>query len=405
MLTINDPQSTGQANVQQKIWQKPVFDLLFRSHFLLASLASIISLTMWLSFMTHGFAISNEGLTPLVWHIHEMIFTFASTVAVGFIMTAVQTWTGKASIKGGNALVLCTIWLCSHLLFWINTHLSVCIAITLKMLWWLFIISFYTKLVLSANNNRNFVFIPILAVMAIFNVSIVLLDLFDHTVIALYLAKAMVLVFIVLITVLAGRVIPFFTANATKTTPASPINWLEKTVLWSSISAVVLYLISIFFTHVDQLLAVVLIFSGIMHLVRMTRWRTTKTLNVPLLWSLHLAYIFMAIGLIFMGLSTSIWSEQLPSTYGVHLITIGSIGLMILAMMSRVSLGHTGRMLTIPRIIVLSFYLLVLATVTRVLLPLFGLVAWGWTISALCWIIAFVSFLAYYTPILVKPRI
>ncbi|GHF91550.1 NnrS family protein [Thalassotalea marina] len=404
MLTINEPQQSASQNKHQYVWQHPVFDLLFRSHFILASLASIISLTIWLSYMTHGLALSHGGLSPLVWHIHEMIFTFASTVAVGFILTAVQTWTGKSSIKGLKAFLLVVMWVFSHTLFWANTQMTVTIALVLKAFWWLAVIGFYAEIVISTNNRRNFIFIPLLTVMATLNLSIVILDLADSSSLALHLAKTMVLVFVVLITILGGRVIPFFTVNGAKTPPIPPISWLENLVFVLAIGSAILYFLNAWF-NLNTVLSATLLISGACQLLRVSKWRSLNTFHVPLLWSLHLAYLFMAAGLIGMGLSFISVFNELPTTYGFHLITIGSIGFMILSMMSRVSLGHTGRMLKIPRIVVIAFILMIAATLTRVVLPALGMVTWGWTISALCWVIAFTIFLFYYTPILTKTRL
>lgn len=404
MLTINEPQQPVKRKESRKPWQLPIFDLLFRSHFLLASIASVISLSLWMSYITHGFSISHNGLTPLVWHIHEMIFTFAATVAVGFILTAVQTWTGKASVKGIKALSLILLWLVSHVMFWFNTQYTVPIALVFKTLWWLFVIACYAEIVIATNNRRNFVFIPILAIMATLNFSIVLLDYTGNTSVALHISKTMVFVFVFLISILGGRVIPFFTVNGAKTTSITNVLWLERAAFLLSLITAITYLIH-YWVNVNAFLAILLLVTGCLHIFRLSKWRTIKTIKIPLLWSLHIAYLFMSIGLLLIGISTTELFKQFPATYGIHLITVGCIGLMILSMMSRVSLGHTGRMLNAPPLMTIAFATMILSTLCRVILPGFGLATWGWTISTIGWLIAFISFLLYYTPILFKAKI
>ena len=143
--------------------------------------------------------------------------------------------------------------------------------------------------------------------------------------------------------------------------------------------------------------------SALLHLIRMSRWRSKATLKVSLLWSLHLAYFFMALGLLLLG--SSYFNIGITFSAGLHLITVGAIGLMILAMMSRVSLGHTGRLLTTKPIINIAFMLMVFSAMSRVLLPLFNFTQAAWLLSAFLWCLAGLIFIYTYWPILTSARL
>jgi uncharacterized protein involved in response to NO len=183
--------------------------------------------------------------------------------------------------------------------------------------------------------------------------------------------------------------------------PQEPINWLEKVLLPTSIIAISIFIVSIFI-KLPITPAIFMILAGCLHLIRMTTWSTFKTINVPLLWSLHASYAFMGCGLIVLGLSY--YSNTLPFATALHLITIGGIGLMIISMMSRVSLGHTGRLLIVKPPVIFAFIMIICAALLRFTLSLTGYPLIAWIISALLWVIAFAIFFFAYWPVLSAPR-
>ena len=140
-----------------------------------------------------------------------------------------------------------------------------------------------------------------------------------------------------------------------------------------------------------------------LHLIRAKLWWHANVLKVPLLWSLHFSYFALGAGL--MMIAFSFYTSVIPFKDALHLITIGTIGMMILAMMTRVSLGHTGRTLNTPKYISVAFTLVLVAAITRSILPLIIAPHFAWQISALLWLVAFLLFLIYCTPILTRRRV
>ena len=385
----------------KKINDHPIFDLPFRSFFISAVGISVISLLIWIAFLHGQISLFNQGLNATVWHIHEMLFGFGATVAVGFLLTAVQTWTNKPSIKGSPVIALLSLWLLVRIFLLVNQPLFIYMAIALQLTWWLIVITVFSRLVISAKNSRNYVFIPLLTTLMILNVGVLILDTLGHTDIALHFARTAVLMFGLLMAILGGRVIPFFTSAATHVKATTSPSWVTPLLLVTSISGISVFFVGQFIS-LPFTPAALMICAGILHILRLSFWHSKATLSQPLLWSLHLSYLSLAIGLLLLG--SSYLHTFILFSDALHMITIGAMGLMIIAMMSRVSLGHTGRRLQPSKWVALSFALLFSAAIARVFLPMLGHIQLAWDLSALAWMLAGCIFLVIYAPILAKAR-
>ncbi|KGJ94831.1 NnrS family protein [Colwellia psychrerythraea] len=422
MLQIQDSEAARLTYDQQScsqdgnsplnyIAQHPVLDLAFRSYFLLAVACSMFALGIWAAYFNGYFTFSVNGISPLTWHIHEMIFGFAATVAVGFILTAAQTWTGQPSIKGLPLLAFIGLWLLVRVALIVNLPSTIIVAIILQSCWWLGSIAIFTRLVLKSHNHRNYLFIPLLSVLMMLNIVLLLLDFNGHYELTRHIARSCVLMFCLLMGILGGRVIPFFTVSGAKTLAITCPSWLTPLLTITSIAGVVVFFSSAFI-DLPFTPAGLMISAGLLHLIRQSYWRSFATRNIPLLWSLHLSYFSLGLGLIVLGMSYqplySLGFIQLAISFGdaLHLITIAAMGLMIFAMMSRVSLGHTGRALTPSKLISWVFVLISLSALTRALLPiLISQPLLSWNISVLAWLIAGSLFLKVYLPILTTKKI
>jgi len=416
-LTYDQQSTTRHRNVKttistiNSIAQHPLLDLAFRSYFLLAVACSMFSLSIWAAYFNGYFTFSDNAISPLAWHIHEMIFGFGATVAVGFILTAAQTWTGQPSIKGLPLLALITIWLLVRLALIVNLPSTISIAIILQTCWWLGSIIIFTRLVFISKNRRNYLFVPLLSALMLLNIALLLLDFTGYHEITRHIARTSVLMFCLLMGILGGRVIPFFTISGAKLSPINIPNWLTPILTTVSVLGVIAFFSS---TFVDLPFspALLMIASGTMHLVRQCYWRSFATRNIALLWSLHLAYFSLGLGLILLGLSyfpqlsIKYLSISIPFADALHLLTIAAMGLMIFAMMSRVALGHTGRVLIPSRLISWLFFLMLISAFARTLLPVIThQPLFSWSISAWAWFIAGLIFMKVYLPILTAKKI
>jgi uncharacterized protein involved in response to NO len=383
-----------------------LFELPFRPYFLLATFSSMMSLIVWILVLNGMITFSNGGLSPIIWHIHEILFGFAGTIVVGFILTASQTWTQQSSIKGQKLMLFVGLWLMVRCLFYTNYSWSIFVGSFFQLIWWMIAIVVFFNQVHRSKNRRNYLFLPLLILLMGFNAALLFFDIVGNIETAMHFGRSSVLVFTLLISVLGGRVIPFFTTRGLLIEPIKTPTIIERLLLMVSILGVLIFTLSHFF-HFIFTPASVLFSIGTLHLIRLSFWKSIQTLHNPLLWSLHLAYLLMSIGILLLGLSYFDWSAFgvfLSFSSALHAITIGGIGLMIFSMMSRVALGHTGRKLIIHPVLNITFLFIIIAAFVRVILSSIGYVSWSWSISALLWVLSTSIFLFIYTPILLTKR-
>jgi len=203
---------------------------------------------------------------------------------------------------------------------------------------------------------------------------------------------------------LGGRVIPFFTANATKTPKPEPLVWLEIMSLGSTLFICVLFFVGAIYYIPATFIGILMVFCAVAHVIRAWRWHFSLTLNTPLLWSLHVAYWFIPVGVFLIGLSYL--SNLVTVSTAFHALTVGAMGNMILSMMARVSLGHTGRQLIVRHSIIIAFALILIAAIVRVFgaLLINDFSHYFIFASVIAWCLAYGVFVLVYFPILTKPR-
>ena len=367
-------------------------------------MCSIFGVTAW-QLLLNGYAyhtlVNDLVISSRALHAHEMLFGFGATVAVGFILTAAQTWTNLPGLKGAPVAGLVVIWLAVRVCLYLGGEPLFITAIIAQAVWWLSAIAVFSRMVIKARNKRNYLFVPVLSILMLLNLSLLFFELINRTDLTMHLARTSVLMFCVLMGIVGGRVIPFFTSSGTRISVVSSSKPLSVLVLVASLLGATAFFLA-FFVQLPFSPAVLMVLSGLLHLARLAFWRTTSTFNIPLLWSLHLSYAAMGLGLIALG--SSYFVTKLAFVDALHLITIGAMGLMIFAMMSRVSLGHTGRALVTSKLINWSFLAIFVSALVRASLPLFDMHTYGWNLSSWLWVGAGAAFLWVYIPILSSPK-
>lgn len=377
----------------------PLFRLAFRPFFLGGSLLALLAIPLWLLALA-----GDAGWQPaggwLAWHRHELLFGFALAIIGGFLLTAVQTWTGRPGISGMPLAVLAGVWLAARLAWLFNLpwpllavlELSFPLAVAGLMGWTLW----------KVRQQRNYPIVLVLLLLALADgLSLYGLLRADEgwqrqaVLTGLWLVAAMM-------GLIGGRVIPFFTQRGLGRTEAvKPWPWLDYLLLAGSALVALLYASGV---ALIPSLWVGLLFAllGLGHLLRLVRWHDPGLWRVPLLWSLHLAYAWLAVACLGMAL----WHVGVPlsPSLAVHALTVGAMGGLILAMIARVSLGHTGRPLTPPKGMTLAFALLNLACLSRVLLVLIWPYAALW-LAGLCWTLGLGLYLWRYAPMLWRARV
>ncbi|RUO72316.1 NnrS family protein [Pseudidiomarina sediminum] len=387
--------------VEQRMW--PLLRQAFRPFFLLGASFSVIAMVLWLLGLERQVELPWYGHL-LFWHSHEMLFGFVSAIVVGFLLTAVQNWTGLRATHGKTLLVLVLLWLLGRLSFAVGQALPAWVTVALDMSFLPSAALLLALPLVKIGQSRNLFFVPVLLLLTLCNG----LMHYGHLAARYDVQRAgitgAILLITLLIAIIGGRVIPMFTANGTQTPRVNALPWLDRLALAPLWAIVVLHLTMLSGALPAVALAALYAIAGVALLVRCLRWRFDRTLKVPLVWSLHLAYLFIPLGLL--SLAWHYFSGDFMLSRLHHWLLVGAMGSMILSMMARVSLGHSGRPLTLHGWMPMAFALLIGAAVVRVLgfwLYPENIMLSYW-VAGVAWIIAYLSYVVIYWPILTRPR-
>ena len=336
------------------------------------------------------------------WHSHEMLFGFVSAIITGFLLTAVQNWSGIPGLNNWPLFSLVSLWLIGRILLVANININDWIIVVLDVSFLPVAAAFLAIPILRKKLYRNLFFVPLLMMMAAANFCMHWGKLYEDYSLVNYGAHLMVILTTFLMCMMGGRVIPMFTANGTQTPRVESLAWLERLSVLSVIIVLMAFVLKPFIS--DRIIAVATFIAAVIHFTRLIRWRFWVTIKTPLVWSLHISYFCIALGMLF--LSVHYWFHQISLSSALHVITVGAIGLMILSMISRVSLGHTGRNIVVGKLMAIAFMSLIIALIFRVIVPLFSSdYLFTLLASALFWGVGYGLFVFRYFTVLTRPRV
>jgi uncharacterized protein involved in response to NO len=374
----------------------------FRPFFLLAGLWATLAVPLWvLTFF--GMIPVSDDFDALLWHQHEMLFGFAAAAICGFVLTAIPNWTGRLPVSGGRLLVLVILWVLGRVAMLALPLIGPAIAALLDVAFLTALSVLIGRELVSGKNWRN---LPVLALISLFGlgnwlIHFELLGLVDTAAVGFRLST---FVLAILVALIGGRVVPSFTRNwlvqkGAEALPA-PMNGLDKVAL---LALVVLMIAEVFLPDAKAT-AGLAILAGILIAARLLRWQGWAVRSEPLLWIMHVGYAWLALGLIMTGLAGL--SSTVPPSAAIHTLTTGAFSTMILAVMTRASLGHTGRELTAGPGTQAVFIFVTIAALARVIVPFLGdLQVPGIWLSGIAWTVGFGLFTVLYFPVFTQPRV
>ena len=372
----------------------------FRPFFLFGALWAAAAVLIWTAAFS-GVPVLGGGIDPLSWHQHEMLFGFVGAAVIGFLLTAIANWTGRPLLGGTALAVLVALWIAVRVTLVLEVG-SFWLPLILELALFLAVAGFAAREVL-ASGNRNW---PVVLIVALVGVAAAI-DLAEAggTIADKDIGfRGGLALVIMLIGLIGGRIIPAFTRNWLMKEGAGP----PLPVMASAGDMRVLGLTAI--TLLGWLVwphAVVVgwlcLVAALAHLWRVARWQGWRTFADPLVVVLHLAYLWMPVGLGLLGLHLAF--DLVSRSAAIHALAAGAMGLLILAVMSRASLGHTGRPLKAGPGLTLAYGLVFAGALLRVLtaIGLFGGI-WPIHLSAALWAGGFALFALLYLPILTRPR-
>ena len=367
----------------------------FRPFYLLASVFAALSVPLW--------ALQFSGLLPRpylsgpLWHAHEMLFGFTLAVIIGFLFTAGRNWTNLPTPTGWKLGALAALWIAARILVLspyaaaaavANVAFPLAAAVGLA-------IPFF-----KARNKRNYFFIALLTLLSAAAACIHLSQLGIVAAPAWPAVQVALDVVLFILVVMGGRVIPMFTNNGIPGVEASKKPWLEKAALGSVLALLAADVLAL----PDTVLAALALLACAAHAWRWGLWQPWRTLSVPLVWVLHLAYLWIPVHLLLRAAGALGWVTPSVAT---HALTVGAVGGLIIGMMTRTAKGHTGRPLRADRYETACYVFVALAALTRVGLPLAApaLTVQAMLYSAALWSAGFGLYAIRYWPILSRPRI
>ncbi|HEY5711768.1 MAG TPA: NnrS family protein [Allosphingosinicella sp.] len=374
----------------------------FRPFFFLGAAWAAVALTLWMVAL-------NDGIQPpsafdaLTWHRHEMLFGFVGAIVAGFLLTAIPNWTGRLPIAGWPLAALAALWASARLAVLFSASAGIAVAAILDVGFFFVLAALAGREVLAAK-NRN---LPVVVMVLLIGVA----DALDHAGAAALLPdadigiRAVIAIVVMMISLIGGRLVPSFTRNwlmkqgLKQNLPGQPTRF-DLTVLAASATALLAWTAAPDWPWTGWLL----IGAGCAQALRLARWGGMRSVREPIVLILHVGYSWVPIGLLLLG--GSILSPSIPRSAAIHALTGGAMATMILAVMTRAILGHTGRELKAGAGTVVLYALVTLGALLRVGTPL-GLLqpAIGMMIAAIAWAGAFLLFLAVYGPILFRPRL
>jgi len=379
----------------------PFFRGGFRPFFFAGAAWAVIALALWICSL-HGEVTLPAALDPLAWHRHEMLFGFVGAVIGGFLLTAVPNWTGRLPIAGWPLAGLFSLWVAARLAVLFSSALTLWLAALLDVGFFLALGLLAAREVLEANNRNT----PVVGMVLLFGAAdgldyLAMTGVIPLADIGWQLALALV---VLLISLIGGRIIPSFTRNwmakqgTREGLPTQPDRF-DLVVVGATAVALLAWLLG----PQETPIGLVLLAAAALQAVRWARWRGWRTFADPLVLILHVGYLWIPVGLALLGLSLM---DVVPRSAAIHSLTAGAMATMILAVMTRSSLGHTARPLKAGPLTVVLYLLVTVGAALRVAASLmlidFNI---GIQIAAIAWGGAFLLFLIGYARVLWSPRL
>lgn len=372
----------------------PFLRLGFRPFYLLAAAFAALAIPLWLGRYLGW--IPTPTNVDLYWHGHEMVFGFAMAVIVGFLYTAGRNWTGLWTPRGNVLAFIAGIWVLGRLaMLFADPRLAAIIDLAFLPVaaWPLY------QVLKRAQNRRNLALLAILALLWSADLAFHASRLGWLARSPLLATESAILLIVILMSIIGGRVIPPFTTNAIGEPRAIIDPQLDRWVIMATAATCLAW--SLPLPHWLVLPAAVI--AAALHLRRLSGWRSRHVLGRPLLWILHLAYAWIPLGLLLLGLSAI---GVVTQSAAFHALTVGAMAGLIVGMITRTALGHTGRALT-ARLPERCMYVLIMAAavarLAAAVLPA-QYHAGALVVSLLCWVSTFVIYVAVYGPYLMRAR-
>lgn len=400
-----------QAPADRPSSPHPILNLAFRIFFSAAGLFAVLTMLLWTFVFTGKTDIDVIAINPLYWHGHEMLYGYTIAVIAGFLLTAVKTWTGMMMPHGYRLLGIFLCWALARVCWalvgmgvgsaniWLTLAAIGDLAFMVSMTWAII------KAVLAVKQYKQMGIISKLILLTIGN-GLCYWGIYSgdmsYVRVGIYLGLYII---IALVLTIGRRVVPFFIERGLSADNAGPIKVKNNKVLdiLSLVTFLVFMLADIFYPN-KYLITISALSVALVNGIRLLGWYHHGIWKKPLLWSLYLSFLGMCSSFILFAIQP--WLN-FSHSIALHALALSGVGMMTLAMMARVSLGHTGRSIHQPsKAVPVMFMLMIIVFIFRVIMPLITMdyyLVWL-MIAQTSWILCFALFCITYLPMLSRPR-
>jgi uncharacterized protein involved in response to NO len=358
----------------------------FRLFFPAAGVWALAAVAIWLAAF-QGHLSLPTGFSPVAWHAHEMIFGFVPAAIAGFLLTAMPNWTGRRPIQGLHLAILFALWLAGRAAVGTSALVGTGVAAVVDLAFLAALFGTVLREIVAGKNWRNLPITVFLAVLFAAN-ALTHLEAVGLATTGVAGQRLGIAVVVLLISLIGGRIVPSFTRNWLRLHGATRMPAEHGVLDGASIAILFVALTAWVVVPQNPATGIGLIVAAALALLRLARWQGQQTFREPLLWSLHLGYAWVPVGILLLGAGPFV--PALPASAGVHALTAGAIGSMTLAVMTRATLGHSGRALSADRWTAAIYLFVAAAAALRVAAPLLAeaYLPLLWT-SAAAWMAAF----------------
>jgi uncharacterized protein involved in response to NO len=374
----------------------------FRPFFLGAGLWAVIAMALWLGLLSGAFTFADD-YGAIAWHAHEFLFGYVSAVMTGFLLTAIPNWTGRFPLQGGPLAALFSLWLAGRIAMLATDRIGVAAAAAIDGVYLVTLTAVIFREIVAGRNWRNLRVTMLVGVVAlaniVFQLEVVLRGAPDYGI------RIGVAGIVALIMVVGGRITPSFTNNwlARQSSDArpAPLGRFDIAAIIVAATALIAWIAAPAWRGTG----ILLILAAFVQAARLGRWAGGSTWREPILLILHLGYAFVPLGALILGVSI-FRPDLIPASGALHAWTTGAMGVMTLAVMTRATLGHTGRDVVTTKATLAIYGAILAAALARVAAPLLPAADYypALVVAAACWFAAFGGFVAVYGPMLVAPR-
>jgi uncharacterized protein involved in response to NO len=373
-----------------------LFSYGFRPFFLGGALWSAVGVLLWVR-QYFGEISLPVAMNVLDWHAHEMLYGYVAAVIAGFLLTAIPNWTGRLPVCGWPLAGLALLWLAGRAATFMSATIGAATAAAIDISFLAVLAAVALREIVAGRNWRNLRVLGVLGVLVLGNV-VWHAELLRSGV-GTYGVRIGIAAVIVLIMLVGGRIVPSFTRNwLARMNPGrvpAPFSRFDAAAIAAGALALALWVA----LGSGSVAGLALMGAGALHIVRLARWAGDRTMADRLVLVLHVAYAFVPLGFLLTG-AALLWPQHIATSAGLHAWTTGAIGLMTLAVMTRASLGHTGRPLAASPATQIIYFCALVAALARIAAEL-----GGWTdllhVAGLAWVAAFGGFVVIYGPLLV----